>query len=118
MKHFSLKQKIRLLSTAFLLTGFLTCVQTVSAMSTNSMDDSKLLKSTVASITESCVIGNRFQNSSDDMGPSGQSVYLVKKTVSNGYEYYVFMVYEFKTPGNVQYMTMYSRKLGTVGCPQ
>jgi len=76
----------------------------------------KLVQSTVASITENCVIGNRFQNSSDDEAPTGQNVYLVKKTLTGGYEYYVFMVYQFKIPGNSQYMKMYSRKLGTSNC--
>jgi hypothetical protein len=73
----------------------------------------KLLQSTVVTITTNCVIGNRFQNSSDDQAPTGQNVYLVKKSVPSGYDYYVFMVYQFKIPGNAQYMKLYSRKLGT-----
>ena len=56
-----------------------------------------MTRSSITAISNTCIMGNDIQNTSDDYGPSDQSVYLLKiqDDPMNPPYYYVFMVYKF-----------------------
>ncbi len=77
-----------------------------------------MFKSTIAGISDNCIIGNNFQQVTTPTSPDEQQVYLLKlyDNEEGEYYYYVFMVYYFQNSSSQplkKYMTIKYRQLVT-----